>query len=312
MRGNTINNEGRMARDEKWAKPGRAVWKHSSGWGTHSTDMTDAERGTAFAVSIAGSDPSAGAGLQIDLKTMTACGVWGMTVVAALTAQNANHVRGIAEVDPAFVQNQIHTLQEDFPIACYKTGMLGNAAVVRAVAEVLPDTVPLVIDPVLIATREYRLTDEPGASALIEELIPRATVVTPNIPEAEALSGILITDETSMEDAAYWFLDQGAEAVVLKGGHAAFRKGVDVFLQKDGMQLLSGNVYPFPDVHGSGCCFASAIAAHLALGHPVAEAVGRAKEFVDGAIRYAVEYAPGRFTMNAGWREHPGFGNDCR
>lgn len=264
--------------------------------------MTDTERKTVFAVSIAGSDPSAGAGLQIDLKTMTACGVWGMTVVAALTAQNANHVRGIAEVDPAFVQSQIHTLQEDFPISCYKTGMLGNAAVVRAVAEVLPDTVPLVIDPVLIATREYRLTDEPGASALVEELIPRATVVTPNIPEAEALSGILITDETSMEDAAYWFLDQGAEAVVLKGGHAAFRKGVDVFLHKDGMQLLSGNVYPYSDVHGSGCCFASAIAAYIARGCPVPEAVRRGREFVDGALRYAVEYAPGRFTMNAGWR----------
>ncbi|HJJ99649.1 MAG TPA: bifunctional hydroxymethylpyrimidine kinase/phosphomethylpyrimidine kinase [Methanocorpusculum sp.] len=258
----------------------------------------------AFATSIAGSDPSAGAGLQIDLKTMTACGVWGTTVVAALTAQNANHVRAIAEVDPAFVQIQIKTLAEDFPIACYKTGMLGNAPTVRAVAEVLPDEVPLVIDPVLIATREYRLTDDSGARALVEELVPRASVVTPNIPEAESLSGIAITDTESMEDAAGWFLDRGAGAVVLKGGHAAFRKGVDVFLHRSGMRLLSGNVYPFPDVHGSGCCFASAIASYIALGYPVTEAVERGKEFVDGAIRYAVEYAPGRFTMNPGWREH--------
>ncbi|HJJ97337.1 MAG TPA: bifunctional hydroxymethylpyrimidine kinase/phosphomethylpyrimidine kinase [Methanocorpusculum sp.] len=258
----------------------------------------------AFAASVAGSDPSAGAGFQIDLKTMTACGVWGMTVVAALTAQNANHVRAIAEVDPAFVQNQIKTLEEDFPIACYKTGMLGNAPTVRAVAGALPDGVPLVIDPVLIATREYRLTDDSGAAALVEELIPRASVVTPNIPEAETLSGIAITDAESMEDAAGWFLDRGAGAVVLKGGHAAFRKGVDVFLNRNGVRLLSGNVYPFPDVHGSGCCFASAIASYIALGYPVAEAVERGKEFVDGAIRYAVEYAPGRFTMNPGWREH--------
>ncbi|MDE2443985.1 bifunctional hydroxymethylpyrimidine kinase/phosphomethylpyrimidine kinase [Methanocorpusculum petauri] len=266
--------------------------------------MTDAERGTAFAVSIAGSDPSAGAGLQIDLKTMNACGVWGMTVVAALTAQNANHVRAIAEVDPVFVQSQIKTLQEDFPIACYKTGMLGNAPTVRAVAGALPDGVALVIDPVLIATREYRLTDDSGAKALVEELIPRATVVTPNIPEAETLSGIAITDAASMEDAASWFFDCGASAVVLKGGHAAFRKGVDVFLDRNGVRLLSGNVYPFPDVHGSGCCFASAIASYIALGYPVAEAVERGKEFVDGALRYAVEYAPRRFTMNPGWRDH--------
>ncbi|HJK78588.1 MAG TPA: bifunctional hydroxymethylpyrimidine kinase/phosphomethylpyrimidine kinase [Methanocorpusculum sp.] len=258
----------------------------------------------AFAASVAGSDPSAGAGLQIDLKTMTACGVWGMTVVAALTAQNANHVRAIAEVDPAFVQNQIKTLEEDFPIACYKTGMLGNAPTVRAVAGALPDGVPLVVDPVLIATREYRLTDDSGAAALVEELVPRASVVTPNIPEAESLSGIAITDAASMEDAAGWFLDRGAGAVVLKGGHAVFRKGVDVFLDRNGMRLLSGNVYPFPDVHGSGCCFASAIASYIALGYPVAAAVERGKEFVDGAIRYAVEYAPGRFTMNPGWREH--------
>ena len=258
----------------------------------------------AFAASVAGSDPSAGAGLQIDLKTMTACGVWGMTVVAALTAQNANHVRAIAEVDPAFVQNQIKTLEEDFPIACYKTGMLGNAPTVRAFAGALPDGVPLVVDPVLIATREYRLTDDSGAAALVEELVPRASVVTPNIPEAESLSGIAITDAASMEDAAGWFLDRGAGAVVLKGGHAAFRKGVDVFLDRNGMRLLSGNVYPFPDVHGSGCCFASAIASYIALGYPVAEAVERGKEFVDGALRYAVEYAPGRFTMNPEWREH--------
>ena len=266
--------------------------------------MTDAKRKTAFAVSIAGSDPSAGAGLQIDLKTMTACGVWGMTVAAALTAQNANHVRAIAEVDPVFVQQQIAALEEDFPIACYKTGMLGNAETVAAVAKALPDAVPLVIDPVLIATREYRLTDGSGAAALTEELIPRATVVTPNIPEAEELSGLRITDAASMEEAAYWFLDQGASAVVLKGGHAEFRKGVDLFLDREGVRLLSGNVYAFPDVHGSGCCFASAVAAYVALGYPVFSAVEQAKVFIDGAMRYAVEYAPGRFTMNPNWREH--------
>ncbi|HJK17843.1 MAG TPA: bifunctional hydroxymethylpyrimidine kinase/phosphomethylpyrimidine kinase, partial [Methanocorpusculum sp.] len=132
----------------------------------------------------------------------------------------------------------------------------------------------------------------------------RATVGTPNSPEAEDLSGLRITDAASMEEAAYWFLDQGASAVVLKGGHAEFRKGVDLFLDREGVRLLSGNVYAFPDVHGSGCCFASAVAAYIALGHPVFSAVEQAKVFIDGAMRYAVEYAPGRFTMNPNWREH--------
>ncbi|MDR3101784.1 MAG: bifunctional hydroxymethylpyrimidine kinase/phosphomethylpyrimidine kinase [Methanocalculaceae archaeon] len=266
--------------------------------------MMDHHRTIAFAASIAGSDSSAGAGLQIDMKTMTACGVWGMTVVAALTAQNANYVRAIADVDPLFVQQQIRTLEEDFPIGCYKTGMLNNAATVRAVAEALPDGTPLVVDPVLIATREYRLTDESGAEALIGVLIPRAVVVTPNIPEAAMLSSIEITDAASMEEAAGWFFDCGAKAVVIKGGHADFRKATDVFLDRDGIMLLEGTVYPFADIHGSGCCFAAAIAAHIALGCPVREAVGKAKEFVNWAIRYAVEYAPGRFTMNPGWKEH--------
>ncbi|HJK01169.1 MAG TPA: bifunctional hydroxymethylpyrimidine kinase/phosphomethylpyrimidine kinase [Methanocorpusculum sp.] len=257
-----------------------------------------------FAASIAGSDPSAGAGLQIDLKTMDACGVWGMTVVAALTAQNANHVRAIAAVEPEFVQNQIQTLVEDFPISCYKTGMLGNAPTVRAVANALQDSKPLVIDPVLIATRKYRLMNNSGAKALVEELIPLASVVTPNIPEAEALSGIAITNAESMKNAAEWFLDCGADAVVLKGGHAAFRKGVDVFLDRNGVQLLSGNVYPFSDVHGSGCCFSAAMTAYIARGYSITDAAKLSKEFVDGAMQYAVEYAPGRFTMNSRWREH--------
>jgi hydroxymethylpyrimidine/phosphomethylpyrimidine kinase len=278
--------------------------KHSSIFMAYIHVMTNSCRTSVFAVSIAGSDPSAGAGLQIDLKTMNACGIWGMTVVTALTAQNANHVRGIVGVDPVFVQSQMKTLEEDFPISCYKTGMLGNAPIVRVVAETLPDAVPLVVDPVLIATRAYRLTDDSGARALVERLIPRAAIVTPNIPEAEILSGITIVDAESMEEAACWFLDCGARAVVLKGGHAAFRKGVDVFLDRDGTRLLSGNVYPFSDVHGSGCCFASAITAYIALGCPIFTAVKLAKEFVDVAIRYAVEYSPGRFVMNPGWREH--------
>ncbi|MDU9377011.1 Hydroxymethylpyrimidine/phosphomethylpyrimidine kinase [Methanocorpusculaceae archaeon Sp1] len=268
----------------------------------------DPLKGVAFAVSVAGSDPSAGAGLQIDLKTMTACGVWGMTVVAALTAQNANHVTSTASVEPEFIGQQIAALEEDFPIGCYKTGMLKNAETVRAVARSLPENRELVIDPVLLATREYRLLDEGGERELVESLIPRASVVTPNLPEAKVLSGIDIVDAASMEEAAHWFLDLGAKSVVIKGGHADFRKATDVFADKNGTVLLHGNVYPLEDVHGSGCCFASAIASHIALGYPVRDACSEAKSFVDSAIRYAVEYAPGRFTMNPGWQQHTSYG----
>lgn len=263
---------------------------------------------TAFAVSVAGSDPSAGAGLQADLKTMTACGVWGMTVIAALTAQNANRVACDRSVDAQFIQDEISVLEEDFAIGCYKTGMLKNAATVHAVASGIPEGRKIVADPVLLATRGYRLLGEEGQKAFVGELLPKTTVATPNLPEAEALSGIRITDAESMEQAAYAFLDMGAEAVVVKGGHASFRTGTDLYADRDGILLLEGNRYPFADVHGSGCCFASAIAAHIALGHPVREAAERAKAFTDGAIRYAVEYAPGRYAMNPDWKTHRTYG----
>ncbi len=266
--------------------------------------MTSLENKMAFVATIAGSDPSAGAGIQVDLKTMAACGVWGMTVIAALTAQNATHVLDSASVPADFIKKQIDALEEDFPIGCYKTGMLKNAETVGIVAESIPDGRNLVVDPVLLATKEYRLLDEAGQERLVAELLPRTTVITPNLPEAAALSGITITGPESMEEAAYWFIDHGAKAAVIKGGHAYFRLGTDVFADKDGIMLVEGEVAPFTDVHGSGCCYASAIAAHIALGYPTRDAVFEAKKFVNGAIQYSWEYAPGRRTMNPGWQQH--------
>ncbi|MDO5844510.1 MAG: bifunctional hydroxymethylpyrimidine kinase/phosphomethylpyrimidine kinase [Methanocorpusculum sp.] len=266
--------------------------------------MNNGEMKKAFAATIAGSDPSAGAGLQVDLKTMTACGVWGMTVVAALTAQNANHVIDASSVEGNFIKEEIKALEEDFEIGCYKTGMLKNAPTVKAVAEALPKGRKLVVDPVLLATKEYRLLDEAGQNKLVTDLLPITTVVTPNIPEATLISGIKVNDAESMEQAAFWFLDQGAEAAIVKGGHAKFRLGTDVYVDKQGVMLVEAEVAPFTDVHGSGCCYASAIAAHIALGLPVREAVFEAKKFVNGAIKYSWEYAPGLRTMNPGWQQH--------
>ena len=204
--------------------------------------MTSLEKTMAFAATIAGSDPSAGAGIQVDLKTMAACGVWGMTVIAALTAQNATHVLDSASIPSQFIKKQIDALEEDFPIGCYKTGMLKNAETVRIVAESIPDGRNLVVDPVLLATKEYRLLDLAGQEMLTAELLPRTTVITPNLPEAAALTGITITGPESMEEAAYWFIDHGAIAAVIKGGHAHFRLGTDV--DKNGMMLVEGEVAP--------------------------------------------------------------------
>lgn len=266
--------------------------------------MNPTKKKMAFAATIAGSDPSAGAGLQVDLKTMTACGVWGMTVVAALTAQNANHVVDSASVSGAFIKKEIDTLEEDFEIGCYKTGMLKNAETVGIVADSIPKGRNLVVDPVLLATKNYRLLDEAGQEKLVSDLLPIATLVTPNLPEASVISGIKITDAESMEQAAYWFIDHGAKAAIVKGGHAVFRLGTDVYVDKDGMMLVEGEISPFTDVHGSGCCYASAIAAHIALGYQLRDAVFEAKKFVSGAIKYSWEYAPGCRTMNPGWRQY--------
>ena len=266
--------------------------------------MSSIEHNSAFAVTIAGSDPSAGAGIQVDLKTMAACGVWGMTVIAALTAQNATHVLDSASIPAQFIKKQIEALEEDFGIGCYKTGMLKNAETVQIVAATIPKGRNLVVDPVLLATKEYRLLDQASQERLVADLLPMTTVITPNIPEAAVISGIKIIDPESMEQAAYWFIDHGAETAVIKGGHAMFRLGTDVFADRSGTLLVEGEVAPFTDVHGSGCCYASAIAAHIALGYPVREAVLEAKKFVTGAIKYSWEYVPGRRTMNPGWQQH--------
>ena len=252
----------------------------------------------AFCVSVAGSDSSCGAGVQIDLKTMNACGVWGLTVIAALTAQNPNK----------FIREQFAALQEEFPIGCYKTGMLMNAETVKTVSDCIPTGSSLVADPVLISTSGFRLMDLEGESAIIEYLLPKASVVTPNIPEAQELCGVAITDERSMEHAAQWFLDMGVQAVIIKGGHAGFRRGTDVYADKNGLRLIEPEtVAPFADIHGSGCCYASAIAAHISLGYPVFEAVCEAKKFVTGAIMNSLVCPSGRRVMNADWKLHTSF-----
>ncbi len=255
-----------------------------------------------YAVSVAGSDSSAGAGLQTDLKTMNACGVWGMTAAAALTAQNGTCVTESAAVSASFIRKQIETLCAEFPIGCWKTGMLNNAETVKAAASALPSDALVVTDPVIVSTSGSVLLDKAGEKALCEKLLPLALIVTPNIPEAEYLSGIRVTDRKSAYEAGRWFMEQGASSVLIKGGHNESWGGCDFFIDSDGICLIEGRRLPYSNIHGTGCCLSSAAAAYIALGKSPYAAVCAAKEFVTAAIEHSVVYPSGRRTVNPLWK----------
>jgi hydroxymethylpyrimidine/phosphomethylpyrimidine kinase len=249
------------------------------------------------ACTIAGSDSGGGAGIQADLKTFTALGVWGCTVLTAVTAQNPREVRGVWTLPPGAVTAQLGAVLDEFPVRTCKTGMLGTAAIIRAVAEGLPDGMPLVLDPVMISTSGHALLDGDAVRELTGLLIPRASVITPNLMEAEALTGIpRIRDVGAMESAGERLLAMGAGAAVVKGGHL---KGaaIDVLVTNDGTCRLEGERLPYA-AHGSGCSFAAAVAALLAGGRPVEAAVRDAKEFVHEAIRSGFKSKSGLYSVN--------------
>ncbi len=248
--------------------------------------MTGAQ--TITACSIAGSDSGGGAGIQADLKTFTALEVYGLTVVTAVTAQNAREVRGVWMLPADAVRTQIEAVVDGFSIGAWKTGMLGNTSNIRAVAEALPDGAVLVIDPVMVSTSGHRLLDGDAVTDLVEQLIPRADIVTPNLPEAEVLGRMRVATLDDMTEAGRRILDLGARAVVVKGGHLAGDAAVDIFIDRDGVVPLSGRRYPY-SVHGSGCCFSAALAAYLARGMAARPAFAAAREFIDTAIREAAE-----------------------
>jgi hydroxymethylpyrimidine/phosphomethylpyrimidine kinase len=243
------------------------------------------------ACSIAGSDSGGGAGIQADLKTFTAIGVWGLTVITAVTAQNTREVRGSWTLPPEAVAAQIAAVRDDFAIGAFKTGMLGTAGIIRTVAENLPAGVPVVVDPVMVSTSGHRLLAEDAVADLVDLLISRADIVTPNIPEAEVLTGMRIGTPTDMAEAGRRIRDFGASAVVVKGGHLPGERAVDVLVDESGVLHISGKMHPY-SVHGSGCCYAAALAAYRACDHGVREAAGAARSFVEEAIASAAG-APG-------------------
>lgn len=252
--------------------------------------MLHCDRHMKQALTIAGSDSSGGAGIQADIKTFHAFGVFGASVVTAITAQNTSEVRRAFALPPDLVRAQLDAVLDDLDIATAKTGMLSSAGVVAAVAAGLRErrVERLVVDPVMVSKGGFRLLEEDAAAALQSELLPLAMVATPNLAEAVLLSGMDIESVDDMKRAGEAILALGPRAVVVKGGHAHFALATDVLVAADGIDVLrpEGEVRE-RSVHGTGCTFSAAIAARLALGDPLRPAVQKAKRYVTRVIRNA-------------------------
>ena len=251
-----------------------------------------------IALTIAGSDPSGGAGLQADLKTFHQFGVYGEAVVTLVTVQNSVRVSRVEVLTPELVTEQIGAVLEDMPPAAAKTGALGSARIVRAVARALDGTkFPVVVDPVMVGKHGMALAPDTAIEAIREHLMPRAALFTPNIPEAEAIAEMAIRSPDDMRTAAARLVKMGARAVLLKGGHLANEPNDLLF---DGVEWreFHGARIATLHTHGTGCTYSAAIAAGLALGRPLAEAVARAKQFIHEAIRTNPGLGHGRGPVN--------------
>ncbi|WP_417843982.1 bifunctional hydroxymethylpyrimidine kinase/phosphomethylpyrimidine kinase [Thalassospira sp.] len=251
---------------------------------------------------LAGSDSSGGAGIQADIKTVTVLGGYAATAITALTAQNTQGVFGVLGIDPAFIIQQAELMLDDIGADCLKTGMLHSVPVIKAVADLLNGKaagVPVVIDPVMISQSGSRLLDEDAVESLIKLLIPRATVLTPNIPEAEVLSGLRITSEADMILAAEKIGAMGANAVLVKGGHSEGNRIVDILWDREhGISGFEEDRIPSNNNHGTGCTLASAIATGIAQGLDLGDAVARARAYVREAIRTAPDFGKGNGPLN--------------
>jgi hydroxymethylpyrimidine/phosphomethylpyrimidine kinase len=242
------------------------------------------ERPVPAVLSIAGSDSGGGAGIQADLKAFARCGVHGMTAIAALTAQNTVGVTGIHQVPGAFIVEQVRAVAEDIGVDAVKIGMLGTADTVKAVAaalDLLEPGTPIVLDPVMVAESGAVLLDEPARAAIVEELLPRVTVITPNLPEARVLAGA--NEGDGVEALARRLHELGPEVVVITGGHR--ESATDVFFDGDVLEPIPGERHPDGAAHGSGCTQSSALAAHLALGCTPLEAARAARRIAGEAVR---------------------------
>jgi hydroxymethylpyrimidine/phosphomethylpyrimidine kinase len=251
---------------------------------------------------IAGSDSGGGAGIQADIKAITALGGFAMTAITALTAQNTTGVFGIHDVPADFLAKQIEVVLGDLGADCVKLGMLHRADIIDAVCEGLDryaPGVPVVVDPVMVAKGGARLLEPEAEAALRKKIVPRARVLTPNLPEAEALAGLSAPEASRADELASALLALGCEAVLLKGGHREGPEVMDLLLERGRAPVrFSSPRIDTPHTHGTGCTLASAIAAGLAQGLPLDQAVARARAYVLEAIRTAPGYGKGHGPLN--------------
>lgn len=260
------------------------------------------------ALTIAGSDCSGGAGVQADLKTFTVFRVYGMSAVTALTVQNTRGVSDIMAVDPGLVRAQIDAVASDIGIDAAKTGMLANRAIIETVAAAVRAhcIAPLVVDPVMVAQSGAALLEDDARSALLTELLPLAAVVTPNLPETEALLAMRVTSVADMRDAARRLVDAGAAAALVKGGHLAGADAVDVLFDGADVHELRAPWIDTPHTHGTGCMTAAALTACLARGLPLLAAAQEAKRFITTAIAGALPLGAGNGPANPlAWLDAP-------
>ena len=250
------------------------------------------------ALSIAGSDCSGGAGIQADIKTMTMNGVYAMSAVTALTAQNTLGVYAIQESTPEFLKQQLDAVFSDIFPDAVKIGMVSSSQLIQAIADRLKfhNARNIVVDPVMVATVGSALMKNGAVQTLIDELLPLSTVVTPNIPEAQVLSGLAITNKAEMEKAAKYIGDTYSCAVLLKGGHSI--NDANDLLYSDGkMVWFEGERINNPNTHGTGCTLSSAIASNLAKGFTLEESIRRSKEYIQGALSAMLDLGEGSGPM---------------
>lgn len=265
--------------------------------------MTNAVKGRVLV--IAGSDSGGGAGVQADIKTVTALGGYAMTAITAITVQNTLGVSGVHEIPPRFVKDQIEAVMSDLGADAWKLGMLGSAAHVRTVVEAFyacGEGVPAVLDPVMVAKGGASLLAEDAVAVIRDELVPLAAIVTPNAPEAERLTGIEVKDLDGQKRAAEAFVGKlGAFAALVKGGHVEGETIRDVLATRDGMRIFESPRIVTRATHGTGCTLASAIAVHIAKGLTIEPAVERALAYLMEAIRHAPGLGKGHGPLGHNW-----------
>ena len=259
------------------------------------------------ALTIAGSDSGAGAGIQADLKTFAAHGIYGTSAITAVTAQNTLGVTAWKAIDVPLVVAQIEAVATDIGADAVKTGMLATAAIVVATADAIArlKLQNLVVDPVMIAKGGDRLLEQEAVDAIRTKLLPLARVVTPNVPEAEELAGMRIHSVDDMRAAGQRILELGPSVVLVKGGHLEGPESIDLACTRDEVHEFRSPRIATAHTHGTGCTLASAIAANLALGHDDREAIARAKRYVDGAIRNAPGMGGGHGPLHHFWDRLP-------